>query len=219
MIGARPPGHGVGIAAATLLGLLSVAAFSGADGRAPALTPARHGDGPPPGHTGGFGEPTCLACHTGSDANEPGGALLVEGLPERFEPGRAYGLRVVLESGEMGVAGFQGAFRFRSGAKEGVGAGTPASVDGRVAVVTDERTGTRYVQHTRLGTAVETADLSSWSFEWTAPEVAADVIFDVAANSGNGDDSPLGDLVYQASFRIAATPQNAGARHRDSTPE
>ena len=31
-------------------------------------------DAPPPAHTGGFGEPTCLTCHFG-DANDPASAV------------------------------------------------------------------------------------------------------------------------------------------------
>src|SRR5690606_8758969 len=44
-------------------------------------------DRPPPAHTGGFGEPTCQQCHFDAPLNDPGGALYVEGLPERYTPG------------------------------------------------------------------------------------------------------------------------------------
>jgi len=53
-------------------------------------------DGPPVAHTGGFGEPTCQACHQGEPLNAPGGSLRIEGLPQRYEPGRAYTLTMVL---------------------------------------------------------------------------------------------------------------------------
>ena len=49
---------------------------------------------PPPAHTGGFGEPTCLQCHFDGALNEPGGELRVEGLPEAYMPGETYTLDV-----------------------------------------------------------------------------------------------------------------------------
>src|SRR5690606_38889249 len=59
-----------------------------------AMTPTSYPDRPAPGHTGGFGEPTCLACHFDGDLGPPGGVLEVEGWPEVPEPGAAYELAV-----------------------------------------------------------------------------------------------------------------------------
>ena len=39
---------------------------------------------PPPGHTAGFGEPSCISCHLGNDVNAFGGSVTIEGLPDRF---------------------------------------------------------------------------------------------------------------------------------------
>jgi len=49
----------------------------------PNLVPngAVHEEGPPPGHTGGFGEPTCQECHSEFDVNASSGALGVEDSP------------------------------------------------------------------------------------------------------------------------------------------
>src|SRR2546428_12664528 len=70
---------------ATLLAVAAtVAAARGSRGR------KANYDGPPVAHTGGFGEPTCPACHQDEPLNAPDGSLRVEGLPRRYEPGRAY---------------------------------------------------------------------------------------------------------------------------------
>src|SRR5687767_10781229 len=76
-------------------------------------------DGPPPGYTGGFGEPNCTGCHFGSDVNAAGGSLQVTGLPRRPEPGREYRLMVTLRRQGMQAAGFQLTVRDSSGRQAG----------------------------------------------------------------------------------------------------
>jgi hypothetical protein len=100
-------------------------------------------------------------------------------------------------------AGFQLAARFARGSAPGTQAGTLEPVDGRTAIVWDTVGHVAYIEHTRTGTAV--ADGSAhWVFRWTAPPATAAapgaVVFHVAANAANDDDSPLGDLIYAASI-------------------
>ena len=56
---------------------------------------------------------------------------------------------------------------------------------------------TPYAMHTlESGVAPEDGRLS-WSVQWTAPEVGnGPVAFNLAANAGNGDETPTGDYVY-----------------------
>jgi hypothetical protein len=149
-----------------------------------------YAEGPPAGHTGGFGEPTCQACHTEYALNLQGGSLNLEGWPEPFEPGRAYTLTVVLDAEGMALAGFQLAVRDPDGRQ----AGRLRPVDNRVAVV--DSGGVSYAQQTEAGSRAGHARTVRWQLEWTAPEVGPSVEVHVAANSANGDDSPFGDLVY-----------------------
>ena len=157
-----------------------------------------HLQGPPAGHTGGYGEPTCRQCHTEFELNLPGGRLELEGLPETWEPGRTYVVVVSLHSGEMAVAGFQLSSRFA----DGTPAGRLAPVDRRVAVV--DSMGVPYAQHAAVGAVPETPDLARWTVEWLAPAAGDEVRFHAAANSGNGDNSPFGDLIYAVERRVAA---------------
>lgn len=146
--------------------------------------------GPPVGHTGGFGEPSCQVCHMEFELNVMGGSLTLEGLPEQWEPGRSYPVVVLLNSSDMTMAGFQLSARFPDGAPAGMLAG----IGHRVVVV--DSTGVPYAQHTPAGTDVESGEVARWIVEWSAPEAGGPVTFSVAANSANGDNSPFGDLIY-----------------------
>ena len=62
-------------------------------------------DGPPPGHTGGFGEPTCAVCHFDVPEPDPAGGLVIEGVPEAFTPGERYLLTVAAAAAGDGPEG------------------------------------------------------------------------------------------------------------------
>lgn len=160
-------------------------------------------DGPPPAHTGGFGEPTCQVCHFDGGLNEPGGLLLVEGLPDRYEPGAVYDLEVVLARRDLERGGFQLGARFAEGARAGQQAGTFLPVGERVVV--DTAGGVEYLRHTRAGTAPVSPDSLRWAVAWQAPDVGAGpVAFHLAANAANGDDSEFGDFIYALEALVSA---------------
>jgi hypothetical protein len=155
--------------------------------------------GPPPGHTGGFGEPTCRACHSDAGLNEPGGELAITGAPPGYEPGRTYQLEVVLRRAGMLRAGFQLSARFADGAA----AGALAPGDARSFVTWDTLSHVRYIEHNLAGTALS-GDGGRWMVRWTAPgDARGVVVFNAAGNAANDDDSPLGDLIYTAALRVA----------------
>ena len=197
------PGPAAALCAAGLFAMVAtVAAPAGDFGAGPhAAAPSPpHIEGPPPGHTGGFGEPTCAICHFGAPLNEPGATLEIAGLEGGYRPGQRHPVTVRFESFDMLAAGFQGAFRFEDGDRRGAGAGEIRPLDDRVTVVRGEGD-TEYVQHTRAG-AEPTDGAVEWTFEWRAPATEAPVVLHIAANSGGGDDSPLDDLVYTLSVAI-----------------
>ena len=61
---------------------------------APSLLALHFRDGPPARVTGGFGEDSCLACHSGKALNEAGGRLTLSGFPEMYVPGATYELEL-----------------------------------------------------------------------------------------------------------------------------
>ena len=187
-------------AMAATLALTGVAAIS-------AFNP----EGPPLGHTGGFGEPTCITCHEGSDLNAFGGRLTIEGLPNEYVQGERYLLTVLLEAEETDLAGFQLAARYGTGSEEGLNAGQIHPIDDRIAVSIGTN-GVRYAHQTRQGSRMAASDSTSWSMEWIAPSTGNSVVFHVAANSGNGDNSPLSDLVYASDLTIESAAPQLGLR-------
>ncbi|MEW6489918.1 MAG: choice-of-anchor V domain-containing protein [Thermodesulfobacteriota bacterium] len=170
---------------AALVALLAV--FAGA---APAQA---YLDGPPAGHTGGFGEPTCHRCHFDQPLDDPAGRLDVEGFPEDFEPGRRYELRVTLTRPGTVRGGFQLAVRFGAGERAGRPAGRLTTRAGTEVVE-----GPAGVPYARQAGGSTPADGSFWWIvEWESPPGSGgEVILHVAANAANGDDSELGDFVY-----------------------
>jgi hypothetical protein len=159
--------------------------------------------GPPPGHTGGFGEPTCRACHSDAGLNEPGGDLTIAGAPASYEPGRTYDLEVVLRRAGMLRAGFQLSARFT----EGTTAGVLAPGDERSVVIRDTVSRVRYIEHNLVGSAL-VGDAGRWMVRWTAPGSARGVVvFNTAGNAANDDDSPLGDFIYTGALRVAPAPR------------
>ncbi len=161
--------------------------------------PPLHADGPPLGHTGAFGEPSCVACHFGMEVNPPGGRVRIEGAPEKYDAERTYVLTVVLESEQMGAAGFQLSVRSADGAM----GGELRPTSSRVAV--RDSAGLAYAQHTRAGSRVENPDIARWQVTWTPVRGAhGPVTLAVAANSANGDDSPFSDYVYTAQVSVPA---------------
>jgi hypothetical protein len=149
---------------------------------------------PPAGFTGGFGEPTCLHCHIGNEINAFGGSVRVEGLPSRYVAGEEYVLTVRLRAEDTDVAGFQLTARFSDGASAGRNGGVLSPIDGRTT--TKDSLGVTYAHQSPEGARPPDRSGSSWTLLWVAPEASVPVALNLTANSGNADESPLGDLVY-----------------------
>lgn len=160
-------------------------------------------EGPPTGHTGGFGEPLCAECHFGAPLNDDAGSLGLD-APPAFQPGQAYRLVVRLQRPDLAAGGFQLAVRFADGGRAGEQAGALHAVDRRVAVTVDPAGGVAYAHQTGAGAGAAGGGATAWAVRWTAPDTAADVVIHVAANAANDDASEFGDFIYADSARVAA---------------
>jgi len=143
--------------------------------------------------TGGFEEETCRSCHFDYDLNMDGGSLVLDGVPESYESGKDYEITVTLQAEQLEVGGLQLTTRFEDGSQAG-----EFSWDGELLMFTpsisDE---VKYLQHTADGTEPSSEGEIQWTFTWTSPEVNdGEVILNIAANSGNYDDSSFGDWIY-----------------------
>ena len=162
-------------------------------------------DAPPPGFSGGFGEPSCHACHFSREPNEAPGQLRLRGVPERYTPGATYPITVVLTRPGMKFAGFQLTARFTDD-KQQAGSLAPVPADiARVAITNSHDI--VYVHQAGAGSVLATRDTASWTLLWTAPAIARAVSFHAAANAADGDDTVDGDFVYTASTSAVGAAQ------------
>lgn len=155
-------------------------------------------DGPPAGFSGGFGEDHCQACHFGDKVNSSPGSVRIS-APAHYTPGETYNVTITLMRPGMAIGGFQFTSRFEVG---GAQAGTLGLADGqqdRVKVLKDR--GVQYAFHLRPGSQLTATDVVRWTLRWTAPPERRAVLFHVAANAANGDDSQSGDFVYISRVR------------------
>jgi hypothetical protein len=183
-------------ALAAMLGAAALATTAG----------AAYLDGPPPAHTGGFGEPTCHRCHVDRPMNDPAGTLALAGWPDRYEPGRRYDLRLVLTRPGLARGGFELAVRYAGpGPRAGRQAGTLRTRDARAAVVT--ASGVAYARHTEEGTDPTAPDTVAWALEWEAPDGGGGLlVVHAAANAANDDASEFGDFIYTLEAHARPTP-------------
>ncbi|MBI2833180.1 MAG: hypothetical protein HYX76_01975 [Acidobacteria bacterium] len=172
--------------------------------------------GPFPGMTGGFGEPSCRKCHFDQPLNDPGGSLRLSGIPRSFRRGTEYTITVRLARAELRRGGFQLSARIATGARAGDQAGRLAAADAAVQVITSLDGKIEYAQHALVGTAAPVPGAVEWKLKWTAPTAAVPVVFHVAGNAANADDSALGDYIYLRSARSLPRITTApGLRHED----
>jgi len=134
----------------------------------------------------------CLACHLGAPVTTESAALAIEGLPKQAVAGQTYRLTVTLLDPELENAGFLLAITAEAGS-----AGSLEAVDGRT------ETSGALARSTFDGTAPAEPGRAGWELEWIAPEaIEGPLRFDLWANAGNWDLSPLGDRLHRRSWRI-----------------
>ncbi len=170
--------------------------------------------GPLPRHTGGFGEQTCLQCHTSFKLNEGrtvGGVFEIRGVPVAYETGQTYPITVVIGQPGQSRWGFELSVRYMGTGKQ---AGQLVSVDETTQV--KEEAGIEYVEHTEVGTREGTAyGPVEFHFNWTAPDSAEGaVLFNAAGNAANASGTPMGDYIYTA----GAYSAGAGATAKTQIP-
>jgi hypothetical protein len=173
-----------------------------------AITPAAlrsFAEGPFPGFTGGFKEPTCQQCHMGHDLNDPGGTLTLSGVPAQYDAGEPYTITVTMKKDGLEKGGFQLAARAATGPTAGRDAGTLEVTGADCQLVKSADKTVTYIQHSPAGTNASPPGSLTWKFRWIAPKSAAGPVqFDLAANASNNDASPMDDYIYTASSTAVA---------------
>jgi hypothetical protein len=158
-----------------------------------------HQAGPQPAHTGGFGEPTCHACHFDYPLNdEPRASIALAGLPEKLEPRQTYTLQLSIEHAELRRGGFQLSARFADGSAAGMFLVADSS-----HVRVQQHNGIGYLSHTATSADAVDSHTISWNIAWIAPSEVRPVSFHVAVNVANSDASEFGDRIFSASFAVS----------------
>ena len=155
----------------------------------------------PPGFSGGFDEQSCHACHFHADLDSGPGRVTIAGVPDRFAPGERYPLTVTLTRPEMKLGGFQLTARFQDGGAQAGSLAPAAGEEERVGV--DVQSAVEYVNQRRKGTALASEDTATWRLLWTAPPAGGAVVFHVAANAADGDETAEGDDVHTLAVESA----------------
>lgn len=157
---------------------------------------AAYADAAPPGFSGGFGEPSCHACHFHAELNSGPGRVTIAGVPDRFTPGRRYPLTITLSRPDMQLGGFQLTARFKDGGAQAGSVAPDAGERDRVRI--DVQRGVQYANQRRTGTALSSTNAAAWTLIWTAPPAGGPVVFHVAANAADGDETAESDYVHTA---------------------
>jgi hypothetical protein len=159
--------------------------------------------GPLPAHTGGFGEPSCHACHFDYVVNEGDVRVTFDSLPANFEPERSYRLQLRVQHPELKRGGFQLSARF----DDGTPAGSFVIPDTSLLRVQRAKS-VDYLSHTMKGSDQLVGDTAVWNFEWVAPAASRRVVFNLAVNVADQDASQFGDRIYTRVFYSGGEPIN-----------
>lgn len=136
----------------------------------------------------------CGSCHLGASAPPAGAGLSIEGLPDKPAAGNTYPLTIVLEDPALVNAGFL--LSVTAGESS---AGRLEAVDERVEI---EAGGNR-ARSTRAGSDQPEAGQGRWRLRWTAPGAPVPALmFELWANAGNDDLSPLGDRPWHRRWQL-----------------
>jgi hypothetical protein len=165
--------------------------------------------GPLPRHTAGFGEQSCIHCHSSFKLNEGrniGGVFEVRGVPVTYERGQSYPITVIIGQPGQSRWGFEMSVRHISSARQ---AGQLIPID--VTTQVKEAAGIQYLEHTSVGTREGTINGPvEFHFNWVAPNSArGPVLFNAAGNAADAGGTPAGDYIYTAGA-YSGTPAIAG---------
>lgn len=140
------------------------------------------------GNTGAPDESNCTTCHAGTAQDGNTINILDWGTDDLYVPGQTYDITLTLTGGSA-KNGFQLVALKNS---DNTSAGEMIASDGLRTKILNGFTGRIYLSHKAAG-----ADVSLWSFQWTAPlEPQGPVTFYVATNKTDVNGQTSGDVIY-----------------------
>jgi hypothetical protein len=126
---------------------------------------------------------SCQRCHVnGTSSTEAGASLVIDGVPERYEPEKKYNIYIVLDRGVGPRPYFAVLHSFQIGVK----GGTLSIINGSFVIIDETEVASR-------GASAAT----SWTVVWTAP-IDGDAYFYAEAVVADGDGTEEGDVRLEA---------------------
>lgn len=165
--------------------------------------------GSPGGKTGSPGDgANCTQCHTDFAAqNLPIMPVTITGLDTAvgYTPGQTYSITLIAADSTSNKFGFEFTAEDTSNAK----VGTFTITDAANTQLTNSNNA---VTHTAAGNA-GTANMRSWSFDWTAPAAGTgNVTFYAAQNITNSSMSTSGDVIKLSSMKVKENVTSANSK-------
>lgn len=155
--------------------------------------------GPPAGFTGGPGENSCSACHSGDVGN---GQFAILSAPAVYQAGQTYAIQV--RHVNANPTRLRWGFQLTAIDGSESGAGTFASLSPETQAISAN--GRSYIQQTLSGSAGGQTGGALWTFNWTAPLAnVGPVTFYAAGNQANNDGRSDGDEIYLTSVTSSGT--------------
>ncbi|NOQ53594.1 MAG: hypothetical protein GQ558_03190 [Thermoplasmata archaeon] len=150
--------------------------------------------------TGAPGEETCQQCHDDYALNSGNGYIALTGLPERYEPGKAYVLTVTVYFPDMTRFGFEITAVAET---SGESAGSFACVDAAQTMVSG-----KYIKSSRNGLMCDVTGMKSWQIQWNSPSKADSAVTFYGAGAACDNDNDEGDdWVYTCMMTLSPAPK------------
>lgn len=148
--------------------------------------------------TGAPGESTCANCH--DNLNTGSGSITIN-APSGYAPGDTLDVTVTIQNQGQQRWGFE--FTALDGSNLPVG---QLLVTDAARTVLSSGGGKEYINHTQQGTDAGTANQTSWSFRWAAPETpVSSVTFYTAGIAANNSGNTNGDSTYSTTHTMIAS--------------
>ncbi len=155
--------------------------------------------------TGAPGEGTCRDCHKSYGLNTGDGNVMVQGIEDRYEPGRSYILTVSVYYPDMG----RYCFELTAVAKDSSQpSGSFSCIDATETCVV---AGGKYIKSTRNGMMGANNGMKTWQVTWNSPSKAeSDITFYCVGLACNADGDDNGDRTYTCMMTVSPAPKTPG---------
>ena len=154
-----------------------------------------------PLRSGAPGEGNCAGCHGSYQVNYGDGYVKLEDLPDGYEPGQSYVIKVVLYSPGRN----RNCFVLSSAAEEaGHAAGSFSCVDPVGTKISG-----KYILTPKNCLDVGSDGMASWEVQWNSPSKAeSDIIFYLMGMGSDADNDEDGDITYTCMMTLSPAPKS-----------